>query len=865
MEGRQRVAFGVVREETLSMTSRVCVARFAIMFGLVLAHACWAQASRPAPSRNWELLRGNIVSKPDGDFTYWVIDGYADFRIDDIRVRANRAVLVWDTDEMLAGEKALGGGGDLPRRGAIPPFSQASLRGQRLRRRMEARAESFLGKGAARSLQIPPGKERLALVLRAIYADGDVFFERGNLRPFRCRKLFVSFASDRAVMEDVEFRIPAGALKKVASPSSRQAVSFVVRSPRVVQQGSRLVARKARVTTCDAGEPHFVLESDRLTVTQLDDVTEFLGQGNRLSLAGLTNIPLPDYRYYSDQENWIPLRGMSVGVSQERGEFVLAEFGGRLNDLGQALVSMFSSRSGASQPRFRGEWSLRTGWMRKRGVPFFGKLNYELPGTFAGKLDSFFMNDSGSDRRSVTRNLDGSLIDQRRRAFVRTENRIALDDHTRLDLELFDASDPAAYSEFRPRALHETEQPETSIHLRHAKDNRRLSVIGRVDVPGFSYTDKATLAEKFRSERPFVRADLFSQPLVEVAEGLPIVLDASLGAGRLRNQFDDTAPAARREASWRADLALELSAPYTLGPWTMRPYAGIRETWYSDRPGTRSASFRKVLEFGASFATSLHRSFDVSSDALDINGLWHRVRPEIRLFHRFDVDRSPSDYFQFDPIDGLSEGSAVDFTVLNRLQTRRKNRAGESQLSDLVWLDLTQRVFPNAVRDNAGKQLGPLFFELIMTPGPGWLPLPGLRFLFEGERDWRRNDFKTRNVGVAVGPIQGSTIAAEWRSGRDGDGTGSVFANTRIFQRWFVQYGLIWDFEQDRLSTTNVMLMRTDHDWTWMLSFSRNEVTSDESVLFRFRPTLGGLLQQRQRRYLSGDPAFGVLNTSGLR
>ncbi|MFQ5505527.1 MAG: hypothetical protein ACE5F1_12120, partial [Planctomycetota bacterium] len=403
----------------------------------------------------------------------------------------------------------------------------------------------------------------------------------------------------------------------------------------------------------------------------------------------------------------------------------------------------------------------------------------------------------------------------------------------------------------RPDNLKESEPPESSVQLRFVRDNIRATLTGRTTLPGFSYDETARLTARFRGERPYGRFALFSEPLARLGDAWPLVMDLELGAGLLRNEFDDRAASAVREASWRGDGGLMLSAPRVLGPYAVKPFVRLRETWYSDRPGG-SAAGRELFEFGGLVSTRFSRRFE--------GGLQHVIQPEIRAFHRTGVSREPGDYFQFDRIDALDEESAVDLVLLNRLRVR--GEAGTE--SDLLWIDLAQRVHPNSTRDNGGDRLGLFAFEAILTSGAAWLPLPHTRLLFEGERDWNKNVFRTRNVGMALGPIRGFGVGGEWRSGADGDGTGSIFLSAQLWQRWSLSLGAIYNFELNRKDATSFTLLRKDHDWSWVISIAEDENTGDRSFRVQFIPTFGGLFRPRRTRYIAGDPAFGVRNGSGF-
>lgn len=809
----------------------------------VRAHA---QSATPYTIQSGDSRSVPIATGADPDFRYHVHAGKVEYRSGDIRVRADRIVVVDDRDEEGRAIEEASGSGKFPRRGIRPPISQGDLLARRVRQRFEER----MGKLA--SFDIPPGRDSFAPLTRALLAEGNVVFERAGVRVVRCERLWLSMVSDRAFMEGVTVRLP------VNSPFAPSGAGLVLRAPRVVQQGPVMVARGASLTSCEAGEAHFDIRSERLVVTQRGDVVEVLGQGNAVQAGVLPALPLPDYRWFSDQENWVPLQGLSAGVSNDRGEFVIAEFGGRWNDLGQKIVDFFGSKS---PERFRGDWRLRTGWTRRRGLPFDGRLQYRLPESFDGWTEGFFLRDHAQDRRSVLQRLDGSPITERRRAFVRSRNRFAIRDGLRLDVEGFWAGDAAAYAEFRDVQLKDFEQPETSLELRDLDENRLLTATGRFNLVDWVYSDTAQLTDRFRSERPYLRASLFSEVLTEIVEDVPLVVDVSLGAGSLRNRYSDRSASRRRERALRADLEVEISTPTTLGPFAVRPWLQARETLYSERVASGSASSRTSLAAGITVDTRLTRHFDVNSEALGIRGLMHDVRPALHVFHRFDVDREPGDFYQFDEIDALDEVAALDLVLFQRLLTRRTDRRGASVADTLVWLDLTQRLYPIDGRDNAGDRLGVFAWELIVTPGFAWLPLPNLRLLFEGERDWNRNEFKTRNVGFATSIDEGPIFAAEWRSGADGDGTGAATLQVPAYRRWSLLGNVIWNFERDAIDSTTLQIVRHDHDWDWEFRFVKNELTNDTSVALRFRPTLGGLVRRRMNRYPAGSPAFGVLET----
>ncbi len=786
-----------------------------------------------------------------GDKTFWTLNNLR-LQIGQLRLRSDSAVLVFDRDEYDALRKALVGQKGAPRRSLAPPYRQ---KGELARMRIRRLAE--IGSGFSRPVpaikeMLPEHKQHLILLIRSIYAKGSVSFETDGTQNLLCEKLWFSMVSDRAVMEDVKLRIPLDR----PGDSGGGLSSFYLEAKKIVKQSHRLVAYDAKMSTCNAGDPHYALRSDRLSVVQGKDSVRFVGEGNHLDVEGIPSVGLPDYTFYSDQENWIPIQGFRFGSSRNLGFFALVKFGGRWNDLGQSVVDLFHD----GPEKFRGEWYLETGYSDRRGVPLDAGLSYALPGSFAGDIDYFFLKDQGTDIRSPKTRLGGQPVTYEDRQFARTSNRFLLGESLRLDFQLMKSTDEAVYLEFRPNALKGEEPLETSLDLRYQESNYLVRLTGRTNLDDYQYDGTVRLTPKFKEELGYLRMDAYSAPLFELVDGVPLVLDAEVGQGYLENKFDASLPTSPREKSYRSDIGLELSTPMRLGPWALRPYFSGKDLWYSDTPGQESKN-RVLLEAGITLSTRVWRDFDVSWTKLGIHGLRHEIIPEVRIGDRFQVSDAASEFYQFDETDALDEGSFVDVGLLNRVRTQKRTADGSEIFSDMVWIDLVQRLYPDKERDNGGNVLGLFEYEVILRPAGSMLLLPDLRLLFEGEYDWNLGGWRTRNMGMAFAPHAGATIAGEWRSGLDGDGNGSINYGARFWKRWGFGYGLVYDFEFSQVRSQSISMMREDHDWIFMVIFGQDEITGDRSVRFQFTPKFLGLGSGRNA-YIGGDPAFGVRNTT---
>ncbi|MEZ5988580.1 MAG: hypothetical protein R3F30_05565 [Planctomycetota bacterium] len=820
----------------------------ALLLGALLAGAAAGQDGG-AGQGSLDVFFGRNRLENRDDKTYWVVEGGFRLRIGDLRVGAERAVLVMDRDEFAHFWAEVQRPRREPVRDLLPPFAQErDLARERLERLREA------GRGFGPELEtvgrlLPEHRQRLALLLRGLRAEGQVFFEQAGVRNLRCDRLWLSLVSDRAVLEGVEARFPVGTALNPGPDS------FVLTAPRMVKQGRRLVAYGGTLSTCDAGEPHYRLTCERLVVTMQDDATAFEGKGNRLEVQGLPAVPLPNFTYYSDQQNLLPVRGFRAGVSDNLGWFALVEFGGRWNGIGQALVDLFHD----GPERFRGEWRLETGYSEKRGAPFDGGLTYALPGSFFGMTEGFYLDDRGQDVRAPTRDLSGAAIVKGERSFQRSDNRIELWPGARLDLQAFKSSDQGAYLEFRPNALKGREQSETSADLRFRDGQAIVAVTGRTNLDDWQYDTTVRQTDTFREELPYARAGLYSMPLFEPVDGVPFVIDGEVGQGVLQNRFDASLGPQPEERSYRSDVRVEASMPFRLGPWAVRPAFEARDLYYTeDRSG--GSGDRLLLTWGLSLSTRFFRDFEDADPASGALGLRHEILPEVRVYDTFRSTGSPTDYWQFDDVDALEESARVDVVLLNRLRHMLRGGGTLPALQEFVWLDLVQQFYPDKTRDNGGELLGLFEWELLIRSDADLLGIPGLRILFEGEHDWALSRDRTRNVGLGFSPWGGADIAGEWRSGLDGDGTGSLAFGTSLWRRWRVSYGVLWSFERDELQSQNVTLMRNDHDWTFLVSVQQDELAGDTSFRFQFVPRMLGLDRSQRESYIGGDPAFGVRN-----
>lgn len=786
-----------------------------------------------------DISYGYLTSEldPTKDHLDWFFLGGVRVILGDLELRADSAVVRTDPDDFPT--SGTGGGSGLPRRGLTPPPARRLTSEALLRQRLAAFLQA--AKGAPQP-DIMPAAIPWSL-LQSVYLEGQVSISQGGREVLRCDSMHFATADDRTVMRGAELRLWG------TNPEGISRV-LVVRGDELVKQGKRITGRDVSATACTAGDPHIEAVLGEVEIIERENDFEVRGRSGVLTIGGVGLLPLPNASFFSSDQTNLPIKGASAGYSSKEGVQLEVQLGGSANPLGGALHEYFTGRPAEE---FRGDWYSTVGYNESRGVPSEHGLSYGVPGLYRGQFDSFYLHDYGENIREITRELDGTLITKKDRYKISTENRLYLDENTTLDLTLMRLGDAAVYSEFFTGEYRTAERPETTVHLRHGVENRLVTVTGRFNTNEFSYESDRSLADSFSEELPLATFHMFSEPIATLPYDVPVLLTSGGSIGYLRNNFDNTLPEYMQD-SFRVDEELEIATPFQLGPIAVRPFATARVTYYGDTVAGDEAT-RWAFGQGISVGTRLARTWSWTDDQGNQTGLRHVMSPEISFINQYKVDGQPSDFFQFDQVDQLTEGTILRFDLLNRLE--HKHESGD--IREFVWLDLAQSITPISGRDNNGHQLGLFDYDLILRPIPEWIPIPNLSFRLQGEYDWNNAEERTFSVGTRFGKVLGFNWQTEYSTDANSDGAIGYGASTDLFDRWSISGRSQYDFGLDQTQNYTVGIVRKDHDWQIHLGLVFDEIEGQTSFFINFEPAIQGLVKPRQRNYVSGG---GLSETS---
>ena len=815
---------------------------------LLTAMTCVIQAH--AQDGGLPFQAGFIGSERRGDVEEWTLSGGVRF-VDPalgLDIRCDRALLVLDAQESATALRTLDRESGLPTRFPEPPASRRSVDAEVIRGRIESLLRALSrGDGAGGQVE----RDRVGglpdtAAFRSLYLEGDVSVIRDGVEALHADSLFLAPADDRATMRGVTLRLRD-------QDATRTQVTVTVRAERLDREKGRFVGRDVSVTTCPAGAPQFEVRSGEIEIVEGATAFEIRSRDNVLALFQSRVLPLPDQVWRTDEQTNFPVKSFSIGDSSREGMRVGMTVGGTMNETGGRLHEWLT---GKPADGFRGEWTVGTQWIEKRGVPLDATFSYRGADVYEGTALGFTLSDEGRNIRDIRRDLAGDLIDNTNRNVAWTENRLRLGENTTVDLTVFEASDPAVWSEFYRGRYYVDERPETSLHARHSDDNWIVTATGRFNLTSFSYDSSRRLTDKFREELPLVTFDWFSEPLVELPGGAPLTLTTSTGIGQLRNRFDDTIIDPPDEEAFRLDQRVELAAPFHAGPIAVRPYAEARMTYY-DQTVAGGAKDRFAAGAGIEVGTRMARTWRYAREDGGTEGVRHVLSPTVRFGNQFEVSEDPSEFFQFDRVDAIEEGAHIRVGLLQRLQNSTTDPEGERVIRDLVWLDLAQNFRPLADDlDGSRRHLGLFEFEFILRP----IRLDEkvqVGLSTEGEHDWRRNDLRTFNnrVDVRTGDV---SWYGQYRSDRTQRGQVVYGLTVPTRGRWTVGgYGVysLADSDHIRFGT---QLARRDLNWTIRVGLVYDQITDDTSFRILFEPALGGVMSPRGMWSGLSDPFMGV-------
>ena len=545
--------------------------------------------------------------------------------------------------------------------------------------------------------------------IRGIYLEDNVIVTDGTFT-VRAPRMYFDPATERAVVLDAVFY----------TWDIKHRVPIYVRARELRQASARSwSARDAVLTTSEFAEPHFSIAANQITVDLRDqpDGSTVPHVMARDLVPHVGRQPVGWFPGFAGDADEIPIRRIDVRFTDSNGPEVRTRW-----DLFSLLGIEAPDRADlVGQFDFLGE----------HGPGLGLDLDYEVPNGF-GSLDTYLLPfDHGSDE------IGGRKVDHDgdARGYIKGQHRRQMGGDWELSLELSYVNDPTFLEEFFQSEAETAKLWETSIYLKHQRDDRAFTFLAQYDLMDFTPQTTALQAPGYTVEKlpelgyyqvgtsllddrlTYFGETRASRMRIRVGEDSPkdrgFSTFESMVTFALPNtiDFDSAAAMAGIPGSYvgRFDTRHEVQAPMKLGSLGFVPYVAGRATFYDDdfrAFGGEIDQQRLWGMAGARLHTTFSRTYpDVESAVFDLHQLRHTIEPNIDIFLAGSTI-NPENIPVFDPdVEGIREGAGARFGLRHILQTQR---GGPGRWRSVDWLVINTDLV--ACSDDADTSTDPARF-----------------------------------------------------------------------------------------------------------------------------------------------------------
>ncbi len=693
-------------------------------------------------------------------------------------------------------------------------------------------------------------------IVRGIYLEGNVIARAGTTAfsaddyVVRSPKIYYDFRNDRAVMVDAVLRTYSRELDRLIYARASEL--------RQVAQ-NQWTGKRVRVTTSEFHTPHVAIGAQRMTITRREPPP---GEPTALSDIHLDarNITLRAYEFpffywprYSNTLGGFPLRGASIGTRDNDGVRILTSW-----DL-YALL-------GTEAPEGI-DAILKVDGFTKRGFGLGTEVAYELPvGT--GLLDLYGIHDDGIDRTAAGEDVDA---DRTLRGLALWEHHVRFQSDWLFQSQLSWMSDETFISAWRREDYETRREYETSIYLKHQRNNVALTLLGQYELNDFVSNAYLLTSRGYQVDRmPEMTYRRYADSFFD--GHLSWSSEARLGRTRLvmhdRTPMETGVPpevfgmgvlpgdnvraffrmmGLPGHHVLRADTRHELAAPFNMGALRVTPFGVGRLTAYDDDFDTFSSDAESVRYFGAlgmTVSTEIQRINNaVESRMFDLHRVRHIVEPSATIWWSHS-NASRGDYPIYDEdVEAIGAGGALRLGVRNTWQTQRGG-PGEWRSVDFLTVDFgailtsddTERLYPT-----------PQFFDFRpeysqfgdhLTGSLIWLPSDTLAITSSGIWDLDESEFVRSSVGMELRHSPVLVTFVEYRRINYPDAMVEdagielldVGWSYQMTPKYRVMISPQWDFHEDEFRSLNLRIARAFPDFELIVLFRYDAITDEASL-----------------------------------
>ncbi len=665
-----------------------------------------------------------------------------------------------------------------------------------------------------------------------VYARGNVRlfrrpdFETDPLAPEAEWTMFTDFVhslkADEIYINPTRRRGATGDFEvRMSDPLAPEGTVYAFRGKRAFMLDSQTLAlREVDASTCDFARPHYRFTADRMQVVRQGESTMLTAWDVAFKVG--------------DDSPTTVLKLPFLGTDLTQRAYLLTDYAvGSTSKFGVFMQTTWRPLDVTTPPAWVDDWTVQLDYYSKRGPAVGTEFAYSFGGPgyprHSGEFFGYYVNDHADEDDT------GLPVPQTNRGKAHWRHRTFASPEWRVDAEYYYLSDEGFLNEYFEDEFEDEKTPESYLLARYLKDSTYLALLFKQQVNDF-----LTQLE----HEPSADLEIIGLPLGR------LVYEGTIQAGGYDLEFSDliTPAPADPPSVTRAHTDHKLSLPFRIGIVRLDPFVRALATYASDSAmmgGTFGGSESRS-GFGAGFtaSTTFSRSFDVVSEAFDLNRLRHIVIPYVGFEALSVSGADPADFIQMDAVDTIDTGSQGTFGLRQRLQTKRMVD-GRWQTVNWGRLD-TELVMRSS--DSVDPALDSDFLradmELLLTEHIAVHSMDNV-FGLDGQPD-------LINAGLTVDFLPDWALSVDYDFITDFASAVTVELNTRLSDRYRLLVRQQYEFDsrgtgKDTNLESRVVVRRILHEWLLDIGVSYEKANDEFAVIFGFGPKGWGFFSDRRR------------------
>lgn len=552
-----------------------------------------------------------------------------------------------------------------------------------------------------------------------------------------------------------------------------------------------LEIKRGYLTTCDLAKPHYRLSSRKLEIYPGERIVI---KDARFVIGKQTLFYFPRYTQVLNDKR--PHVVVVPGYDKRWGFYIL-----------QAWRYYFNENS---------KGQIHLDFREKKDFASGIDYNYKIPNMGEGLIRTYYMNERNIQADRVYLERDSPTL-ERERFKAEWRHKWQIDNDTNAILQYYRLSDTDFIKDYFRRESEKVGDPNTFFLLTHSLPaaNLSLDVEKRVN-RFFAATERL----------PQLKFDSFSQAIGDTRFYF-----------KSQNTYDNISNKAAQPSesvttgkqTQRVDTYNEFSHQQRFGFIETRPYVGSRQTYFSrgnDPASDKNSNIiRGIFYSGIDLSTKFYRIFDTQTNFLnlDINRLRHIITPTVTYgyIHRPTIDSSK--LINFDGIDTISRQNQMNFSLENKLQTKR----GGNSVDILRLISSTDYLFKH---DPEGSRFDRIKNDLELTPY-SWLTASA-----DTDYDTRKRQLETVNFDISASTGDEWQVKFGRRYQRKLSNEITAEFAYRVNPKWkFRAYGR-YDSRKDLVREQEYSIIRDLHCWEMEMNYNNTPGLGNSIwIIFRIK------------------------------